>query len=39
MRAVLSLLQKLAREIQASGTYELMNAEGLSYGEINRMLK
>jgi 2-methylisocitrate lyase-like PEP mutase family enzyme len=39
MRAALSLLQRLAREIQTSGTFELMNAEGLSYAEINRMLE
>jgi len=36
MRAVLSLLKKIARELRVSGTYELMMDSSLTYSEVNQ---
>ncbi len=35
MRAVLSLLRKIARELAETGTYELMSESTISYSEVN----
>jgi hypothetical protein len=35
MRAVLSLLREIARELKSKGTYELMSAASISYSEVN----
>ena len=39
MRALLSLLRKIAREWLKSGTYANMMADSLSYSEVNRMFE
>ena len=36
MRAVLSLLRKIACELRVSGTYELMMESSITYSEVNR---
>jgi len=36
MRAVLSSLRKIARELRESGTYELMMESSISYSEVNQ---
>jgi 2-methylisocitrate lyase-like PEP mutase family enzyme len=36
MRAVLSLLRKIAKELLTTGTYELMSESSLSYSQVNR---
>ncbi len=36
MRAVLSLLRDIARELNTTGTYELMARSSLSYAEVNQ---
>jgi len=36
MRAVLSLLREIARELRMSGTYELMMKSSISYSEVNQ---
>jgi 2-methylisocitrate lyase-like PEP mutase family enzyme len=36
MRAVLSLLKEIAREVNAEGTYELMSESSISYAEMNQ---
>jgi len=38
MRAVLSLLRKIARELRVSGTYELMMESSITYSEVNQWL-
>ena len=36
MRAILSMLREIARELKATGTYGLMSESTISYGEVNR---
>jgi 2-methylisocitrate lyase-like PEP mutase family enzyme len=36
MRAVLSLLRKIAKELMATGTYKLMTESSISYSEVNQ---
>lgn len=36
MRAVLSLLRKIARELMTTGTYKLMSESSISYSEVNQ---
>lgn len=36
MRAVLSLLKEIAREVNVEGTYELMSESSISYSEMNQ---
>ena len=36
MRAVLSLLRKIAQELMTAGTYELMSQSSISYSEVNQ---
>lgn len=36
MRAVLSLLREIARELASSGTYELMAQSSMSYADVNQ---
>ncbi len=36
MRAVLSLLRKIAKELMTTGTYELMSESSISYSEVNQ---
>ncbi|MBI3586205.1 MAG: isocitrate lyase/phosphoenolpyruvate mutase family protein [Ignavibacteriales bacterium] len=38
MRAVLSLLRKIAKELMTTGTYTLMTESSITYSEINRWL-
>jgi 2-methylisocitrate lyase-like PEP mutase family enzyme len=35
MRAVLSLLRKIANELMTAGTYKLMSESSISYSEVN----
>jgi len=39
MRAVFSLLRKIANELKMSGTYNAMTESSLSYPEINKWFK
>lgn len=36
MRAVLSLLRKIAKELMTAGTYKLMSESSISYSEVNQ---
>ncbi|MGH7599259.1 MAG: isocitrate lyase/PEP mutase family protein [bacterium] len=36
MRAVLSLLRKIAKELMTTGTYKLMSESSISYSEVNQ---
>lgn len=36
MRATLSLLREIARELKETGTYELMSESSISYDEVNQ---
>ena len=36
MRAVLSLLRKIAKELTTTGTYELMSESSITYSEVNQ---
>jgi len=39
MRAVLSLLRQIARELAETGTYDLMSESSISYDEVNQWFK